>query len=107
MDATNIFIMYLSLETHVNTIVAVILWLYSIEMGNILLPGSDGYNSSTIFITNNLKQCVFWGFTEYIHSGNGAAREKGVCSGITLILFFTGASLGYVYLGLAGIKKGV
>ena len=53
-----------------------------------------------------MKQCV-WGFTEYIHSGNGAAREKGIYYGITLILFLAGAWLGYASVGLAGIKGGL
>lgn len=67
-DAAALLIMSLIPET-VNPIVAVypLAFAASFQWGT--FSGSDGYNSSTIFITNNLKQCV-WGFTEYIHSGN-------------------------------------
>lgn len=104
-DAAALLIMSLIPET-VNPIVAVypLAFAASFQWGT--FSGSDGYNSSTIFITNNLEQCV-WGFTEYIHSGNGAAREKGIYYGITLILFLAGAWLGYASVGLAGIKGGL
>lgn len=104
-DAAALFIMSLIPET-VNPIVAVypLAFAASFQWGT--FSGSEGYNSSTIFITNNLKQCI-WSFTEYIHSGNGAAREKGIYYGITLILFLAGAWLGYASVGLAGIKGGL
>lgn len=68
--------------------------------------GADGYNSATIFSTNNLKQFT-WGFTEYFRSGSKMALDKGCFYGLTLLMFLTGAWLGIVAVDCLGTRGGI
>lgn len=52
--------------------------------------GADGYNSSCIFSTNNLRQCTS-SFMEYFISHNKKSLHKGIFFGKVLLVFHTGA----------------
>jgi len=63
--------------------------------------GAKGYNSASIFTTNNFKQCVL-GWTQYIHQHDPKAKEKACLYTFTVFSFLGGALLGAVsteYLG--------
>lgn len=55
--------------------------------------GTDGYNSSTIFTTNNLKQCVL-SWTQYFLDHEEAMRRRAWFYTITVGAFITGAFMG-------------
>ena len=68
--------------------------------------GTNGYNSSTIFSTNNFRQFV-WGVTEFVCSGSSEAQKRGVYYGITLFMFLSGSFLGFASVDWLGIKGGL
>ncbi len=57
--------------------------------------GADGFNSSTIFSTNNVKQATI-GLAEYICDGDREHLHRTVFFGRTLISFHFGAALGFL-----------
>lgn len=67
-----------------------IFFITAFQWGN--FSGARGYNSATIFSTNNLKQMVL-GWTEYIRTKNSKEKEKA--------LFYT-ATLAFFHLGVLG-----
>ena len=48
--------------------------------------GADGFNSSCIFCTNNLRQCTT-GFAEYLYSKDSEALRRGIFYGKVLLSF--------------------
>lgn len=66
-------------------------------------PG--GYNSSTIFSTNNLRQFTT-AVTQFLMKKDAAQRDKAKFYGMTLLSFHAGAALSlilYMIRGLAGV----
>lgn len=56
--------------------------------------GMEGYNSATIFSTNNLRQFTT-AFTEYLCDKNLAARHKASLYGCVLISYHIGVAISY------------
>ena len=55
--------------------------------------GADGFNSATVFITNNFKQSVL-GWTQYALTKDKEFKRKAVLYSNTVLMFFLGALLG-------------
>ncbi|MBB5263995.1 uncharacterized membrane protein YoaK (UPF0700 family) [Catenibacillus scindens] len=60
-----------------------------------VFSGAKGYNSATIFSTNNIKQTVL-GWTEYFRTKDLKQREKAVFYTLTLTFFHTGVAAGFL-----------
>ena len=70
-------------------------------------PG--GYNSSTIFSTNNLRQCTT-GFAEYLYSRDSEALRRGIFYGKVLLSFHFGVAVCFLFCSrfhLAGAWAGL
>ncbi|MBU5481878.1 YoaK family protein [Blautia sp. MSJ-19] len=65
--------------------------------------GADGFVSSSIFCTNNLRQCVT-GFTEYICSRDKQALHRGIYFGKVLISFYGGVAFSFVACQMLDLK---
>ena len=57
--------------------------------------GADGFASSSIFCTNNLRQCVT-GFTEYLCSKDEQSLHRGIYFGKVLLSFYGGVMLSFL-----------
>ncbi|MDO4942362.1 MAG: YoaK family protein [Lachnospiraceae bacterium] len=57
--------------------------------------GAKGYNSASIFTTNNFKQCVL-GWTQYFLQHDQKAKEKACLYTFTVLSFLSGAFLGCI-----------
>ena len=71
--------------------------------------GADGYTSSCIFSTNNLRQCTT-SFAEYLCSHDPKALHKGKYFGKVLFFFHVGVAFAFIscrYLGLKGSWVGI
>lgn len=71
--------------------------------------GTDGYNSSTIFTTNNLKQCVL-SWTRYLLDHEETMRRRAWFYTITVGAFTAGALIGcmaVLELGYKGVLWGL
>lgn len=71
--------------------------------------GTDGYNSSTIFTTNNLKQCVL-SWTQYLLDHEETMRRRAWFYTITVGAFTAGALTGcmaVLKLGYTGVLWGL
>lgn len=55
--------------------------------------GAKGYNSASIFSTNNFRQCV-WGWTQFAITHDKKALEKAELYTFTVLSFLTGALTG-------------
>ena len=64
---------------------------------------SDGFASSSIFCTNNLRQCVT-GFTEYLCSKDTESLRRGIYFGKVLICFYGGAAIAFLSCKLLDLK---
>ena len=60
-----------------------------------VFSGAKGYNSATIFSTNNIKQTVL-GWTEYIRTKDPKQKEKALFYTLTLTFFHTGVAVGFL-----------
>lgn len=58
--------------------------------------GADGFNSSSIFSTNNLRQCTT-GFAEYLYSKDSEALRRGIFYGKVLLSFHLGVAICYLF----------
>ena len=58
--------------------------------------GADGFNSATVFITNNFKQSVL-GWTQYALTKDKEFKRKAVLYSNTVLMFFLGALLGVLH----------
>ena len=65
--------------------------------------GADGFASSSIFSTNNLRQCVT-GFTEYLCSKDTESLRRGIYFGKVLICFYGGAAIAFLSCAWIGLK---
>ncbi len=65
--------------------------------------GVKGYNCSTIFSTNNLKQTIL-GFGEYWMTKDEKALDQGKFFGSSLLFFYSGAVLSYFSCSMLPIK---
>ena len=63
-----------------------------------------GYNSATIFSTNNLRQC-FAGLTEYLYSREEKHLARFLFYGGTLLCFHAGVVYCWFCMKLWGIKS--
>lgn len=71
--------------------------------------GADGFNSSSIFSTNNLRQCTT-GFAEYLYSKDSEALRKGIFYGKVLLSFHLGVAMCFLFCSrfhLAGAWAGL
>ena len=68
--------------------------------------GTGGYNSSTIFSTNNFRQFI-WGVTEFICSRSNEAKKRVIYYGTTLLMFLSGAWLGFAVVDWLGVQGGL
>lgn len=68
--------------------------------------GTGGYNSSTIFSTNNFKQLI-WGVTEFVCSRSSEAKIRAIYYGMTLFMFLAGTWLGFAAVDWFGIQGGL
>ena len=66
-------------------------FLLGIPVG--VYSGADGFNSATVFITNNFKQSVL-GWTQYALTKDKEFKRKAVLYSNTVLMFFLGALLG-------------
>ena len=67
--------------------------------------GADGFNSSSIFSTNNLRQFTT-AVTQFLMKKDSAQCDKAKFYGMTLLSFHTGAALSlilYMTCGLSGV----
>ncbi len=67
--------------------------------------GADGFNSATVFITNNFKQSVL-GWTQYALTKDKEFKRKAVLYSLTTFLFFLGALLGVTAVDIFGNSYG-
>lgn len=67
-------------------------------------PGADGFTCSSIFSTNNLRQCTS-SFVEYFCSHDREALRKGKFYGKVLFCFHLGAALSYPTSQAMGLKS--
>lgn len=58
--------------------------------------GADGFNSSCIFCTNNLRQCTT-GFAEYLYSKDSEALRRGIFYGKVLLSFYLGVAVCFLF----------
>ena len=65
--------------------------------------GADGFASSSIFCTNNLRQCVT-GFTEYFCSQDKEALLRGVYFGKVLLSFYGGVAVSFLACQVLALK---
>ena len=65
--------------------------------------GADGFASSSIFCSNNLRQCVT-GFTEYLCSKDTESLRRGIYFGKVLICFYGGAAIAFLSCKLLDLK---
>lgn len=77
-----------------------IFFITAFQWGN--FSGAKGYNSATIFSTNNLKQMIL-GWTEYIRTKNPKEKEKALFYTATLTFFHVGVLGGLLAVSLWGI----
>lgn len=71
--------------------------------------GADGFNSSSIFSTNNLRQCTT-GFAEYLYSKDSEALRRGIFYGKVLLSFHLGVVVCFLFCNrfhLAGAWAGL
>ena len=71
--------------------------------------GADGFNSSSIFSTNNLRQCTT-GFAEYLYSRDSEALRRGIFYGKVLLSFHFGVAVCFLFCSrfhLAGAWAGL
>lgn len=66
--------------------------------------GADGFSCSSIFSTNNLRQCTA-SFTEYFISHDREALRKGKFFGKVLLIFHLGAALSFPASQALGLKS--
>ena len=66
----------------------------------------NGYNCSTIFSTNNLRQMII-GFTEYIANKKPEYLARGKFFGVTLIYYHLGVVYAFIVTKIWGIKASV
>lgn len=67
--------------------------------------GADGFNSATVFITNNFKQSVL-GWTQYFLTKDREFKRKAVLYSLTTFLFFVGAFIGVWAVDVFGASYG-
>ena len=67
--------------------------------------GADGFNSATVFMTNNLKQAVL-GWTQYVITKDSEFKRKAVLYTNTVLLFFIGTLAGVSSVAAFGACKG-
>lgn len=65
--------------------------------------GADGFVSSSIFSTNNLRQCTT-GFTEYLCTGNREELHRGKFYGKVLLFYHAGVILSFLVCSKLGVK---
>lgn len=65
--------------------------------------GADGFASSSIFCTNNLRQCVT-GFTEYLCSKDEQSLHRGIYFGKVLISFYGGVAISFLACQVLDLK---
>lgn len=65
--------------------------------------GAEGFTSSSIFSTNNLRQCVT-GYTEYFYSHDNEALRRGKFFGKVLLSFHIGVAVSFLSCRLLDIK---
>ena len=68
--------------------------------------GAWGFASSSLFSTNNLKQCVI-GFTEYFITGDAAMLKRGKFYLYTLLSFLAGAFYGACCVNRWGVAAAI
>ncbi len=68
-----------------------------------IFSGARGYNSATIFSTNNVKQMLL-GWTEYIRTKALKEKEKAVFYTLTLTFFHIGVVLGFFAVKLLTVR---
>ena len=64
--------------------------------------GASGYNSASIFTTNNFKQSLL-AWTQYILTKDPEFRRKGIMYTMTVLSFFAGACIGCVSVYAYGV----
>ena len=69
------------------------------------IPVADGFNSATVFITNNFKQSVL-GWTQYALTKDKEFKRKAVLYSNTVLMFFLGALLGVTGVAAFGNALG-
>ena len=68
-----------------------------------VFSGAKGYNSATIFSTNNMKQMLL-GWTEYVRTKDVKHKEKALFYTLTLAFFHGGVVFGYVAVKLWSVQ---
>ena len=69
-------------------------------------PKANGYNCSTIFSTNNLRQTII-GFTEYISDKKLEALAKGKFFGATLLYYHFGVVYAFIATKIWGLQGSI
>ena len=65
--------------------------------------GADGFASSSIFCSNNLRQCVT-GFTEYLCSKDEQSLHRGIYFGKVLLSFYGGVAVSFLATQILDLK---
>ena len=69
-------------------------------------PKANGYNCSTIFSTNNLRQTII-GFTEYVHGKKPEDLAKGKFFGATLLYYHIGVVYAFYAIKIWGLQGSI
>ena len=93
IDATALIIIGL-LPKNTNPFVSLFPIFFSTAFQWCSFRGADGFTSSSIFSTNNLRQCTT-GFAEYICNKDKNALKRGIYFGKVLISFHIGVIYSY------------
>ncbi len=83
------FIIVAFLPKDTNILLSLYPLFFAMAMQWCSFSGAEGYNSATIFSTNNLRQCIT-SFTEYFYSKDQKALHKGIFYGRVLLFFHIG-----------------
>lgn len=103
VDATAVIVLGI-LPEHMNNVLALYPLFFAAAIQWNAFPGAFGYNSSTIFSTNNLRQFTM-ASTEYLCSREKRHAHKAGFYGGVLIFYHIGVAASYVSYRFLGIKS--
>lgn len=89
------------IPTHINPIIGILPIFFMMSTQWSIFHGVGRFNSSTIFSTNNIKQCTT-SFAEYLITKDKHMLRKGKFYGNTLFWFHIGVAIGAVLSSIFG-----
>lgn len=88
----------------VHPVIALYPMFFATAIQWLAFTSAAGFNSATIFSTNNLRQC-FAGLTEYVHNGGEQHLKRFLFFGGTLICFHVGVVYSWFCMHFWGLKS--